>query len=136
MRKTILLAATACMLAATPALADPAVCIRHDDIFNWSPVDDKHLVLENSHHQKALMTLIGTCNGFKYLETIEIRSPGASDLSCIDRGDTVRTNDFGFRGTCAISKIEPYTGPVGSHKHDDHSTDHTDSGAHQSTDSH
>ncbi len=106
------------MLAATPALAAPSVCIRQDDIRNWSSPDDKHLVLENYRHQKALLTLIGTCSGFKFTETIAIRSPGATGLSCISRGDTVRTHDLGFRGTCAVVKIEPYTGPIGNHPSD------------------
>ncbi len=125
MRKIVLLAATAALLASTPAFARESICIRQDDIRNWSSPDDKHLVLENYHHQKALLTLIGTCSGFKFTETIAIRSPGGTDLSCIERGDTVRTHDLGFRGSCAVVNIEPYNGPVGSH-HDDHAADHHD----------
>ena len=81
-------------------------------------------MLENYQHQKALLTLIGTCSGFKFTETIAIRSPGATDLSCIERGDTVRTRDLGVGGSCAVVDIQPYAGAVGSHHPDDHADHH------------
>ncbi|MEI9992264.1 MAG: DUF6491 family protein [Rhizomicrobium sp.] len=115
MRKLALVAAVAVVAATTPAFAKPTICIRQDDIYNWSSPDDKHLVLENLRHQKALLTLIGTCGGFKFTETLMIRSPGAMGVSCVSRGDMVTTHDLGFRGTCSVVKIEPYTGPVGTH---------------------
>ena len=124
MRKSILIAAAVAVLGATPALADrPAVCIRHDDIRNWSSLDDKHLVLENYHHLKALMTLIGTCSDFKFSDAIEIRGPGESGLDCISPGDEVQTRGIGsgpIHGRCAITKVEVYTGqPLPPKHHDD-----------------
>ncbi len=119
MRKTIFLAATAAvLLTAAPAFAEPAVCIQRDNIRNWSSVDDKHLVLEDYHHTRALLTLIGTCSNFKFHETIAIKSPGSTGLSCISNGDDVITRDLGMTGRCGIVKIEPYSGPVLSRKSD------------------
>src|SRR6185437_16812931 len=70
MRKSILLAASAAIvLTAVPALAGPAVCIRQDDLYNWTALNDKQVVIENFRHQKALLTLIGTCSGLKFHET-------------------------------------------------------------------
>ncbi len=134
MRKIILgAAAAAALLSSTPAFAASSqICIRHDDIRNWSATDDKHLVLENYSHQKALLTLIGTCSGFRFAETIVIRSPGAFGLSCIERGDSVRARERTFPGTCSIAKIEPYTGPVGKN-HDSSNANSTNAGGSNNT---
>ncbi len=122
MRKSILLAATAtALLAAVPALAAPAVCIQRDNIRNWSSIDDKHIVLQDYHHQRALLTLIGTCSGFKFHETLAIKTPGEIGISCISNGDDILTRDVGISGRCGIVKIEPYSGPVLAEHHD---TDH------------
>jgi hypothetical protein len=121
MRKLLLstiLLATA--LGAAPALAaQPAVCIRHDDIHNWTSLDDKHLVLENYHHQKALLTMIGTCSNFKFADAIEIRGPGEIGLDCISPGDEVQTRGIGsgIPGRCAVTKIDPYTPPAAATGH-------------------
>jgi hypothetical protein len=116
MRKTILIAAAFGLLAATPAIARPSICIRQDDIRNWTSLNDKQLVLENYHHQKALLGLIGTCGGFKFAEALVIRSPGSfSGLDCVSKGDQVTTRQSGFRGTCAVVSIEPYAGTMNQH---------------------
>jgi len=122
MRKTILLAAAIATLATAPAFADPAVCIRQDELYNWTALNDKQVVIENYQHKKALLTLIGVCNGLKFHETIAIRSPGGTGLSCISPGDTLSVRDLGMNQRCAITKVEPYVAPV-THK-DDHAGDH------------
>ena len=115
MRKCILVAAAAAMLASTPAFADPSVCIRQDELYNWTALNDKHVVIENYHHKKALLTLIGVCTGLKFHETIAIRSPGGTGLSCISPGDEISVRDLGMREHCAITKVEPYTAPAPTH---------------------
>src|SRR4051812_11189702 len=124
MRKLILAMSAATMLAA-PALADMPkgdTCIRHFDLYNWSSPDDKTLILENNRHKKVLAHLIGPCIGLRFEQTIAIRSPGASQLSCIERGDFVSTRSFGsgIRSTCAIGSLEPYSGEVKRHNADWH----------------
>ncbi len=113
MRKFILMAAAAAVLASTPAFAaPPSVCIRQDDLYNWTALNDKHVVIENYQHKKALLTLIGVCTGLKFHETIAIRSPGGTGLSCISPGDTLSVRDLGMNQRCAIIKVEPYTAPA------------------------
>ena len=128
----ILLAAAFCIAAATPALARPAICIRQDDIRNWTALNDKQIVLENYRHQKALLKLIGTCSGFRFTDALVIRSPGAMGLSCVEIGDTIITHQ-GIGGRCAIVSVTPYDGPMTTHgtdhhddadHHDDHHSDH------------
>ncbi|HTP76845.1 MAG TPA: DUF6491 family protein [Rhizomicrobium sp.] len=109
MRKLIFALAGLAVVAATPAWADS--CIRHDDLYNWSSIDDKTLILENFRHEKWVAKLIGTCSNFKFHERIEIRSPGALAISCIEKGDSVITRDNGIRGRCAIMSIERYVPP-------------------------
>ena len=126
MQKAILIAvATAVLLASAPALADPAVCIRQDELYNWTALNDKHVVIENYQHKKALLTLIGVCTGLKFHDTIAIRSPGGTGLSCISPGDELSLRDLGMRERCAITKVEPYTAPAVAHTAD-HSSDHSD----------
>jgi hypothetical protein len=112
MRNLLLAACGLAILAATPASAAPdRVCIRQDDIRNWTALNDKSIVLENYHHQKALLQLIGTCSGFKFHDTLDIRSPGATGLSCVQVGDSIVTHD-GIGGRCAVSSVTAYTGPA------------------------
>jgi hypothetical protein len=126
MRKSILFAAVVAILGATPALAagNPTSCVRHDDINNWNALDDKHVTIENYHHQKVLLTLIGTCSNFKFSDAIEIRGgAGESGLDCISTGDEVQTRGIGsgpIHGRCAVVKVEPYTGQTFT-KHQDES---------------
>src|ERR1700704_2199018 len=102
MRKILLLCAAALALG-TPAIADtPATtCIRQNDISNWTSLNDKSIVLEDYRHQKVLLKLLGTCSGFAFSETLEIRARGASRLSCVSPGDDIVTLD-GLRGGCSV----------------------------------
>jgi hypothetical protein len=108
MHKWILIAALAA--TSTPAFAaDP--CIRHDDIRNWTALDDRTVILENYSHKKAMLKLVGTCYNLRYYEALAIRSRNGG-VSCVERGDTVINRNSGTYGTCAIISITPYTGPM------------------------
>ena len=124
MRKLFLMAAALAVLAA-PAAGAPrtgggTTCVRHNDIYNWTALNDKRLVVENYRHQKVLLKLIGTCSGFRFRETIAIRNRGGSDLDCIGPGDDVFVRDNGIGGRCAVVSVSPYNGPVGSRYSRDH----------------
>src|SRR5947208_2128527 len=96
--KTLALAGFA-VFAATPALArDP--CIRNIDIYNYHVLNNRTVVVEDYHRHKVLLTLIGTCDNLKFKERLAFKSPGASDLSCLSRGDEIITHDLGMRGVC------------------------------------
>jgi len=110
MRRFLSALAGVAILAATPAAAD--TCIRHNDIWNWSSINDKTLILENYRHQKFLVKMIGTCGNFKFHERLIIRSRGGLGISCVAMGDDVITHDIGFRGRCAITSVTPYTAPA------------------------
>jgi hypothetical protein len=124
MRKLYLLAAAcAALTTAAPAFAaEPTSCVRNNDIKTWSSLDDQHVVLENYHHQKVLLKLIGTCSGFKFDEGLEIRSRSSFALSCVQAGDTIVTHR-GIRGVCSIVEVTPYTGDAKDHHDADHAGD-------------
>ena len=110
MRRFLSALAGLAILAATPAAA--ATCIRQNDIWNLSSINDKTLILENSRHQKWSAKLIGTCSEFKFRERIAIKSFTGFPLSCVESGDTVITRSPGFTGRCSIVSIKPYFGPM------------------------
>jgi hypothetical protein len=137
MRKFLLITAALAAMAA-PAAGDTGGgtrCVRHNDIYNWTGLSDKLLVVENYRHQKVLLKLIGTCYGFKFRETIGFRNRGGSDLDCIGPGDEVFVRDRGLGGRCAVVSVAPYDGQVGSHAShdndnaDDRGGDHHDHGS-------
>jgi hypothetical protein len=116
MRKLILIAATAASLA-TPALAEGTTCVRRNDIYNWTALNDKQVVIENYRHQRALLKLIGTCSGLRFDETIAIGSRGSSDLDCVGPGDSLTARNRGIGGRCAVVSVTPFNGPLGKHDH-------------------
>jgi hypothetical protein len=122
MRRLLSALAGAAILAATPAAAD--TCIRHNDIWNWSSINDKTLILENYRHQKFLVKMIGTCGDFKFHQRLDIRSRGATGLSCVAMGDDVITHEVGMRGTCAVTSVVPYVAPAKDNKSDANAPPH------------
>jgi hypothetical protein len=110
MRKWLLIAAFA--VTSSPALAgDP--CIRHDDIHNWTPVNDRTILVEDHWHKKVMLKLIGTCSDLGYHEALAIQSHDAGfGIACIERGDTITTRNSGLHGKCAIVAILPYEGSM------------------------
>lgn len=111
MRRTLSALVGAAMLAASPAAAD--TCIRQNDIWNWSSINDKTLILENHRHQKFLVKMIGTCGNFRFHQSLVIKSHSGFGISCVGMGDDVITHEVGMRGTCAITSVVPFT-PVRS----------------------
>lgn len=124
MKTSILLAAGLAALMATPALAqngnkpDDAwhkndhpqrACLQVGRIWSWRAPDNRTLIIENDTHQKFKVDLMGYCPGLTFKETIGLRSPGGSYLSCVSPGDTVFFHDIGMSMRCVISKITPYT---------------------------
>ncbi|HEY0106161.1 MAG TPA: DUF6491 family protein [Rhizomicrobium sp.] len=128
MRRTLLAAAAAASLfVSVPAFAKPEVCIRQNDISNWKALNDREIVFENYQHQKALFELLGPCTGLQFHETLAIRSPGGTQLSCIDTGDEILVRDTGIGQRCVIRSITAY---AGDGKARPYKADHPDGGDH------
>src|ERR1700712_5419621 len=122
MRK-LLLAAAAVLVLGTPAYAAGGTCIRQGDVDNFTVINDRQVVLEDTlRHHKILAKLIGTCSNLKFDNALQIRSLAATDLGCVSPGDIIVTRDSGGGGRCSIVSLTPYDGakPHG----DDHGGEH------------
>jgi hypothetical protein len=111
--KTPLLACAAVLAvvsATAPALAQNK-CLRVGQIYNWTVLNDKTLVVENDFHDKYKLYLLGTCQSLRFKEQLAFRSIGGISISCLTPGDQViARRDFGgMSNRCSITKIEPYT---------------------------
>lgn len=120
MKASIILAGTLAVLMAGPAFAQNGkkdwhsnnqenACLQVGRIWNWRAPDNRTLIIENDLHKKFKVQLMGYCPGLTFKETIGIRSPGGSYLSCVTPGDTVFFHDIGMSMHCVINKITPYT---------------------------
>jgi len=110
MRKLLLTTAAAATIFCTAARADS--CVRQNDISNYTAISDRLVVVENYHHQKVLLKLIGTCSNLRYHESLAIQTRGESGLSCVQAGDMITTHNSGASGTCAIVSVTPYNGSM------------------------
>ena len=120
MKASIVLAAGIAVLLATPALAqngdqwksnhtERQACLQVGRIWSWRAPDNRTLIIESDTHKKYKIDLMGYCPGLTFKETIGLRSPGGSYLSCVSPGDTVFFHDVGMSMRCVINKIAPYT---------------------------
>src|SRR6476659_6280184 len=106
MKLAVLAVAGLAVLATTPAVAEPG-CLRGIDIYSFDAKNDRTLIVENTRHLKYRLSLFGTCSSMRFKERLAFKTIGGSDLSCLSRGDEVRTRAFGsgIREVCTISKI-------------------------------
>lgn len=121
MKTSLFAVAALAALLATPALAQDSnqqwtdnhsaknTCLQLGQIWSWRAPDNRTLIVENDRHQKFKLDMMGYCPGLQYKETIAIRSPGGSYLSCVTPGDSVFFHDIGMETRCVINKIAPYT---------------------------
>ena len=115
MKTKMLLAAGLLSALAMPASADEAkpadsqVCPRIGQILNWNAPDDHTLIVEDYSHQKFKLTLMGTCTGLNFRQTVGFKSVGGSELSCLTPGDYVFTHVMAMHQHCPIKTIEVYT---------------------------
>ena len=120
MKSSVILAAALATLVVGPAIAQNGdaswnsnggkkACLQVGRVWSWRAPDNKTLIIENDVHKKFKVELMGYCPGLTFKETIGLRSPGGSYLSCVGAGDTVFFHDVGMDMRCVISKVSAYT---------------------------
>jgi hypothetical protein len=112
MRKALLVAVALAALTPATANAEGRPCLQFGWIYNWKPITDKILMVEDYSHRKFRLSLIGTCYDLGYYQKLGFKSRGALSISCIAPGDEVIQRDYGFGaggGRCAITHIDYYT---------------------------
>ncbi|MBI3676095.1 MAG: hypothetical protein HY243_05710 [Proteobacteria bacterium] len=113
--KYLLLAGAVALLCAGPAFAagpdySGKPCLRVGEVYNWKARDRKSLIIEDDWHRKFLVGLLGYCPDLNFRETLAIRSPGSTRLSCLSPGDDIVTRQFGMgRLNCPVRSVSYYT---------------------------
>lgn len=109
MRLKFLLALGLAGLAATSASAAPS-CLQIGQIWNWTAVNDKTLIVEDNWHQKFKLSLMAPCINLTFKERVGFKAIGGfTGLSCLSKGDEVLVRDPGFPEHCPITSIVLYT---------------------------
>ncbi len=114
MKRALLLAAALAAFAPAAAAADRP-CLQFGWIYNWKPVANRILMVEDYSHRRYRLSLIGTCYNLAYYQSLGFKSRGALSISCLQPGDEVIQRDFGYGGggglygRCAITHIDYYT---------------------------
>ncbi len=86
-----------------------APCLRQDQIYNWTPLNDTTLVVEDDLHKKFKLTLLGKCFDLQYRERIGFKVFGGFGLSCVTRGDSILSGSVIGPQRCSIKTVELYT---------------------------
>src|SRR5215468_6224926 len=73
MKRALYLAAALAALIPTSAVADRP-CLQFGWIYNWKPVTDKILMVEDYNHRKFRLSLIGTCYNLYYYQKLGFKS--------------------------------------------------------------
>lgn len=105
--KFALLALTATVLV-QPAHAAGA-CLRQSQIYNWTALDDRTVIVEDDFHKKFKLSLLTPCLNMQYHETLGFRTFGGTALSCVSKGDDVISGSQIGPQRCPIRTIELYT---------------------------
>jgi hypothetical protein len=110
MKNALLAAAALLAVLSAPASAQQRPCLRFGEIYNWTALNDKTLIVEDNFHKKFKLRLIGTCYNLKFHEALAFKSPGSLGISCMAPGDSVIQRDYAMGASrCAITSIDYYT---------------------------
>lgn len=104
--RTIALLTAAVLLAVTPALAAPTICINPHFSYQARYLSGHDIVAKATlGHDRRELKLTTTCIFLQSANFISL----SSDFSCVGRGDTVVTSTIdGRRQACRITHVEPY----------------------------
>ena len=107
--RIIVPAALALALLAPAAYASTA-CLQVGRIWSFKPLDNKTLIVEDQLYRKFKLMLTGYCPRLPFKLNLAIKSAsGVNGLDCVERGDTVISQDVGTHYTCPVTGIVPYT---------------------------
>jgi len=108
MKTYLATAGLALALAAGQAHAAGA-CLRQANIYSWSALNDKTVIVEDDFHNKYKLSLMSPCLNLQYKLALGFRTFGGTALSCVTRGDEVIASSPIGPQHCPISNIAPYT---------------------------
>ncbi len=109
MRNRLAFAALAAALLLSGQAMAAGTCLRQANIYNWTSLNDRTVIVEDDFHQKFKLSLLSPCLNMQYKERLGFRTFGGTALSCVSRGDDVIASSQIGPQHCPISKVEPYT---------------------------
>lgn len=84
-------------------------CLMSDQIWRWTPLDQRTLIVQDKVHREFKVSLYGPCPGIDYNIGAAIVSNGNTALDCVRPGDVVVHRGYGIGNRCPIKSVELYT---------------------------
>ncbi len=105
MRAAIALGA---LILVTASAYGKTACLRMNDMWSWSPVDNTTITVETRRHEKFKVSIRGACPAIMQNKLrLELRSRSNSDLACLtNQDDVIIYGDTGPQ-RCMITSIAP-----------------------------
>jgi hypothetical protein len=93
------------------AAQDTPSCLESSRVWNWTVLNDRTLIVEDSMHHKYRMSLMLGCRELDFSFGLGFKSFSGSGLACLERGDSVFVPPGSGlpRQKCIIDKVEAYT---------------------------
>lgn len=98
------------LLASTPLMAAPKICVQQDRIGDWAVLNDTKLIVVDKAGQKFRLSLTGACRGLSLRTSLTFRVAGTGQ--CLARNDGVVASLPGYpepSERCLIADIDEYT---------------------------
>lgn len=86
---TVLAAALVGVLGAVPALAQEAVCLRHNRIVSTEILNNRTVVATDRQDNKYTIHMTAPCAGFDKLSAMWLSFRPWSELACLQHGDMI-----------------------------------------------
>lgn len=108
MKTRLVIVTLAATLLSTSTFA-AGVCLRQANIYNWTALDNRTVIVEDDFHKKFKLTLMTPCLNMQFHERLGFKTFGGSQLACVSKGDEILSGSPIGPQHCPISKIEAYT---------------------------
>ena len=107
---TKIIPAALALAMVAPSAGASTTCLQIGRIWSFKPLDSKTLIVGDQLYRKFRLTLTGYCPRLPFKLNLAIKSAsGVNGLDCVERGDTVISEDAGTHYTCPVMSVVPYT---------------------------
>ena len=113
------LLAAALLCSGVPALAQPPAppaqpsepaCLRQINMYSFKPVaGNRSLIVVDRGGRRYRVNFIGQCYNLQYDLGLRFKTNGASNLSCVSKGDSVLYRDPAGPGICIVRDVQYQT---------------------------
>jgi hypothetical protein len=98
------------VLAQPPAPPSDPACLRQVNMYDFKPVPgNRALIVIGRDRIRYRVNFIGQCFDLQYPLGLRFKTHGASNLSCVSKGDSVLFHDPAQPGICIIRDVQYQT---------------------------